>query len=184
MDLRSGYPLWLVKSGLPFSYPKLEKNLRADVIILGGGISGALTAHYLIANNISCAIIDGRTIGLGSTCASTALLQYQVDVPLSKLATMIGKQQAIRAYTLCAESVDELEKICQAVYYPGFERKKTLYYASYARHRLKENKFESRFFLPLSRSTIIFAAITLNVIPFPPKPNANKAFGRSTYSPI
>jgi glycine/D-amino acid oxidase-like deaminating enzyme len=48
MNLRSGYPFWLAKNGLPFDYPKLEKSIKADVIIMGGGISGALMAYHLI----------------------------------------------------------------------------------------------------------------------------------------
>jgi glycine/D-amino acid oxidase-like deaminating enzyme len=133
MDLRSGYPLWLVKSGLPFGYPKLEKNIKTDVVVLGGGISGALTAHYLSKHNIKCVVVDGRTIGLGSTCASTALLQYQIDESMSSLAEKIGKKEAVRAYRLCANAVDELQRVCTRVGYDGFERKKTLFFASYKR---------------------------------------------------
>ena len=131
MDLTSGYPLWLVKSGIPYTYPKLERNLKTDVLILGGGISGALTAHYLIKNNIECVVADCRTIGLGSTCASTSLLQYQVDVPLNELVSKVGKKNAVRSYHLSARSVDELESICRKISFTAFERKKTLFYASH-----------------------------------------------------
>jgi glycine/D-amino acid oxidase-like deaminating enzyme len=131
MDLRSGYPLWLVRSGLPYNYPKLEKDTRTDVLIAGGGISGALAAHYLLQNGIDCMLVDGRTIGLGSTCASTALLQYQVDVPLSEMIDKIGKEKALRAYRLCADSVDEIESLCAQIGFKDFVRKPTLFYASY-----------------------------------------------------
>jgi glycine/D-amino acid oxidase-like deaminating enzyme len=134
MDLRSGYPLWLVRSGLPFNYPKLEKDARTDVLIAGGGISGALAAHYLLQNGIDCMLVDGRTIGLGSTCASTALLQYQVDIPLSEMSYKIGKEKALRAYRLCADSVDELERLCTKIGVKDFTRKPTLFYASYKKH--------------------------------------------------
>lgn len=72
MDLRSGLPFWLIKSGLPFDYPKLESDLNTDVLVLGGGISGALTAFALANVNVQCAVVDARAIGLGSTCASTS----------------------------------------------------------------------------------------------------------------
>ncbi len=131
MDLRSGYPLWLVRSGLPFSYPKLDRNIRTDTVVLGGGISGALIAHHLVAAGLECTVIDARTIGLGSTCASTALLQYQIDVPLTRLKEKVGKQSAIRAYQLCVESIDQLEDVCRQIGFTDFERRKTLYFASY-----------------------------------------------------
>ena len=40
MNLSSGYPFWLIKDGLLHEYEKLEKSLRTDVVIMGGGISG------------------------------------------------------------------------------------------------------------------------------------------------
>jgi hypothetical protein len=48
MDLESGHPFFLLKNGLPYNYPRLKLPVTADVIILGGGISGALTAYYLV----------------------------------------------------------------------------------------------------------------------------------------
>lgn len=48
MNLRSGYPFWLIKDGLPFNYPIIESNTSAHVVIMGGGISGALAAYHLM----------------------------------------------------------------------------------------------------------------------------------------
>ncbi len=74
MDLKSGMPFWLIKDGLMFNYPKLENDLEAEVVILGGGISGALSAYYLSKAGIDCVVIDARTIGLGSTYGPYKLL--------------------------------------------------------------------------------------------------------------
>jgi len=131
MDLSAGYPFWLIKSGLPYNYPFLEDDLATEVLVMGGGISGALTAYQLINSGVKCALIDSRTIGLGSTCASTSLLQYQVDVPLSDLIDKVGKKNAVRSYQLSARAVDELESVCRKIEFPAFERKKTLFYASH-----------------------------------------------------
>ena len=60
--------------------------------ISGGGISGALTAHYLTQQHISYVIVDARSMGLGSTCASTSLLQYEIDTLLHKLSAITGKK--------------------------------------------------------------------------------------------
>ena len=53
-----------------------RQNMESDVVIIGGGISGALTAYFLTEAGIESTLLDGRTVGLGSTCASTSLLQY------------------------------------------------------------------------------------------------------------
>jgi ribulose 1,5-bisphosphate synthetase/thiazole synthase len=58
MKLSSGYPLSLIKHGLLFSYPKLERDIKTDVARLGGGISGALAAHYLIQEGIDCTLVE------------------------------------------------------------------------------------------------------------------------------
>jgi hypothetical protein len=87
MELVAGYPFWFIKSGLPYQYPKLLENVKCQAAIIGGGISGALTAYHLINAGIECKLVDGRTIGLGCTCASTSLLQYELDIPLHKRLT-------------------------------------------------------------------------------------------------
>jgi glycine/D-amino acid oxidase-like deaminating enzyme len=130
MDLRSGYPYWLIKNGLPFDYPKLEKEIKAEVIIMGGGISGALAGYYLANAGVDCAIVDARTIGLGSTCASTALLQYEIDVSLTELSNKIGTDKAVRSYRLCAESIGKLGGIAEKIGFADFEYRKSLYYAA------------------------------------------------------
>lgn len=130
MNLKSGYPFSLIKNGLVFNYPKLEKNITTDVVILGGGISGALTAHHLIQENIPCVIVDRRSIGLGSTCASTSLLQYEIDTPLHKLSTLIGESNAARSYWLCKEAIDKILAIADKINFKDIQRKKSLYYAA------------------------------------------------------
>lgn len=131
MKLSSGYPYSLIRHGLPFSYPKLEKNINTEVLILGGGISGALTAYYLVQEGIDCVLIDARTIGLGSTCASTALLQYEIDTPLHELIKMKGEKAAVRSYKLCEAAVFKLEKLAEKIGFAEFETQKSLYYAAY-----------------------------------------------------
>jgi len=130
MDLTTGYPYWLINSGLPVNYPKLEGSIKTDIVIIGGGISGALTAYYLVKAGLDCVMVDARTIGLGSTCASTALLQYELDKPLSELAKQIGFQQAARAYQMCSESIDTIESISKEIKFSLFEKQKSLFFCS------------------------------------------------------
>ncbi len=131
MDLTTGYPYWLINSGLPNKYPKLDKSIKTDVVVIGGGISGALTAHYLIEAGINCLVVDARTIGLGSTCASTALLQYELDTSLSDLSGQIGYASAARAYVLCSQSIDTIQSISEKIKFSLFEKQKSLLFAAY-----------------------------------------------------
>jgi len=128
MNLKTGYPYPLIKSGLPFDYPKLEKDIHTDVLVLGGGISGALAAHYIIKEGVGCTVVDARTIGLGSTAASTSLLQYEIDTPLSKLVTLVGYRNAVTAYQLCGKAIEKLGRLAQTIGLDDFRFKKSLYY--------------------------------------------------------
>jgi glycine/D-amino acid oxidase-like deaminating enzyme len=130
MNLKAGLPYWLIKDGLPYDYPRLDKNIVTDVIVMGGGISGAITAYYLLKAGINCVVADSRSIGLGSTCASTSLLQYEIDVPLIHLKDKIGLANAVDAYKLCGNSIGKLSDIAKEVSFHDFTFKKSLYYAA------------------------------------------------------
>ncbi len=130
MNLTSGYPFWLVRDGLPFDYTKLQKDVSTEVAIMGGGISGALVSYYLTQAGIEHIVVDARTIGLGSTCASTALLQYEIDTPLCELQHTVGLYDAVRAYRLCDQSINTLETISQKIKFEEFERRDSLYFAA------------------------------------------------------
>jgi len=130
MNLVSGYPFWLIKDGLPFNYPALQDFIHTDVLIIGGGISGALAGYHLTNAGVNCVVVDSRTIGLGSTCASTSLLQYEIDTPLSKLIEKVGETNAVLSYKLCEEAIGKLGLIDKRINCREFEPKKSLYYAA------------------------------------------------------
>ena len=135
MELVGGYPYWLIKDGLLFSYPKLLENKKCDAIVIGGGISGALTAWHLIQAGIECILVDGRAIGLGSTCASTSLLQYELDLPLHKLKKTIGERKAVRSYQLCGNAIDKLIDIMETIGYTEFQKRKSLFFSTHRRQK-------------------------------------------------
>src|SRR5687768_8320197 len=107
MDLHSGYPFYLLKDGFVNHYEALASNIKTEVAIIGGGISGALTAYYLSKEGCDVVVLDKRSIGMGSTCASTSILQYEVDTPLFELAEKVGEQNAVRSLQMGVEAIYE-----------------------------------------------------------------------------
>ena len=145
MDLKSGYPWWAVKNGLLHAFPPLQQDLRCDVAVLGGGISGALIADELAAHGHAVVVIDRRDVGWGSTAASTALLQYEIDTPMTALAGRYGEADAVLAYRSCAEAIGLLQAKAAEVRDVGFARTDSLYWASARRHvRALHREFELR----------------------------------------
>ena len=145
MNLVSGYPFWLIKDGLLFNYPALEQSVNTDVLIIGAGISGALAAYHLSHAGVSCVVVDGRTVGLGSTCASTSLLQYEIDTPLSELIGKVGQKNAVLSYKLCEEAIAKIGLIDKAIKCGEFVPKKSLYYAARKKDiRFLQEEFSTR----------------------------------------
>jgi len=145
MQLTGGYPFSLINHGLVNSYPKLLKNTVTNTVIIGGGISGALTAYYLINAGIECVLVDGRTIGLGSTCASTSLLQYELDIPLHLLKRQIGDKDAERVYQLCSNSIDTLVQTMDNVGFADYKKTGSLFFSAHrSKKKFMQNEFTAR----------------------------------------
>ena len=145
MELTAGYPFSLIQHGLPFQYPKLLENISCEVAIIGGGISGALTAYFLTEAGIDTVVLDGRTIGLGSTCASTSLLQYELDTPLHQLKEQVGEDKAVRAYELCGASIDILTGIMDQIGFTEYDTRQSLFFSSHSRQKsFMKKEFEAR----------------------------------------
>lgn len=110
MDLHTYYPYSLMRYGILQSYPSLSENIKTEVAIIGAGISGALVAYYLNQAGIQCTLFDKGHVAMGSTVASTSLIQYEIDVPLHKLIKLRGESTAVRCYLLCRDAIYELKK--------------------------------------------------------------------------
>lgn len=84
-------------------------------MVVGAGITGALVAYELSKAGATVAIVDRRPIASGSTPASTALLQYEIDTPLVKLSRILGKKHARAAYQASREALSDLKEVCQEI---------------------------------------------------------------------
>ena len=93
MDLRSHYPYSLLRHGIVNSYPSLKQDIKADVVVMGAGISGSLVAEELVRSGYDVVVVDKRHAGRGSTAASSFLLQYELDIPLYKLIQLAGEKK-------------------------------------------------------------------------------------------
>ena len=98
MELRSPEAFWLLKNGILNSYPKLQEDTSCDIVVLGAGITGALISHSLHEAGYNVIVIDKRDVANGSSAATTSMLQYEIDVPMVKLADMIDVQAAVECY--------------------------------------------------------------------------------------
>lgn len=146
MDLHSGLPFWIVKNELFNYYNPLSKNHKTEVAVIGSGITGALVAHELCKAGIKCSVFDKRTIATGSTAASSAQLQYEIDVPLCEMKKKVGEEAAAKAYHASLQSIKDIEKVLkEANADAGFQNLSSLWLASFKKDiKLLEREFEIR----------------------------------------
>lgn len=135
MDLKSGYPFWAIKNGLMCTFPKLKADVACDVAVIGGGITGSLIADELGNNGFDVVVVEQRDVGWGSSAASTALLQYEIDTHMVDLAKQYGEFHALLAYQACADAIIDLRNLAEELGDVDFAMQESLYYASKRRDK-------------------------------------------------
>lgn len=106
LDLRSGRPIW-ERDAEPFTPPPLPPvdHVRKDVIIVGAGITGAFAAERFTREGRDVVIVDRHIPCSGSTAASTALLQWEIDAPMLELEDRLGFEAAASIYRRSVSAV-------------------------------------------------------------------------------
>lgn len=110
-QLTSGSPYWPLRGDAGKSRPALTGEESCDVVIIGGGITGALIAYRMVAAGLDTVLVDKGRFGSGSTSASTALISYEFDMMLSDLIECVGERSAVRAYKLCYEATSRIKEL-------------------------------------------------------------------------
>lgn len=94
---------------LPQQYPYLTSDIKTDVIIVGGGVTGAILAYYFSAHHINAVILEKARIAHGSTSITTALLQYELDSNAMDLVPATDPKNIETSYRLGLQALDELD---------------------------------------------------------------------------
>jgi glycine/D-amino acid oxidase-like deaminating enzyme len=129
--IRSSGPYWLLRNGVGDASASLEGPLDCDIAVIGAGITGALAADALVATGRRIVMLDARDVSQGSTAATTALLQYEIDTHLTDLARLLDAPRALRAYLACAASFETLERrFPDLLLLANYQRRPSLYLAA------------------------------------------------------
>lgn len=129
-DLRTGAPVWDALRPRDPAMAPLARDLSTDVLVIGAGISGAMVAEALAADGHDVLMVDRRGPARGSTPASTALIQFEIDQPVIRLSEMIGAKKARRAWRRSYAAVQNLAARIGELGIPcGLARRDSLYLA-------------------------------------------------------
>ncbi len=140
--------IYFNKKDIKYKYNYLSENIKTDVLIVGGGITGAITAYYHAVKGLNVVVIDKNLIGYASTSVSTAILEYQIDKDLYKLKKDVGSE-AVNSFKECLNSIDEIENIIDFIDdNVDYKRVDSLYFTnnSEIKSLLKEYAERSKYF--------------------------------------
>src|SRR5688572_28922340 len=105
----SRYPYW-DETSLP-RYPKLEADTTADVVVIGGGNTGLLTAYLLAEAGKSVVVLERKRCGSGDTGYTSAHLTMVTDSRLHKLAKTFGPSHAQAFWDAGFAAIAEIERV-------------------------------------------------------------------------
>lgn len=92
-------------------FPKLERDLEVDVVVVGAGLTGITAAYLLGKEGVRVALIERDRICSGDTSRTTAHLTYVTDYRLHDLAKKFGKDGARAFWEAGAESIEQMSDI-------------------------------------------------------------------------
>lgn len=110
MDLHQGNLFWPTTITIP-SFEVLKEDKECDITIIGGGMSGLISAYKLGSLGYKVILIEKNKIATGSSSANTGLLQFSSDIMLFKLAQQIGERDAYLFYKMCFEAMESFREL-------------------------------------------------------------------------
>lgn len=157
--MRGGCSPWFAASPRPPRHEVVE-SIKCDALIVGAGITGSLVAERLTRQGLDVVIIDRKIPGRGSTAASTSMLLWEIDRPLTTLAECYGLERAARAYGASLRAVHGLQALVTMLGIPcELRQRKSIYLAtgSNGARLMEEHRLRRRVGLPgeyLDRKTL------------------------------
>lgn len=120
--------LWQARTELP-QFPKLEHNIRTDVLIIGGGMAGILCAFFLEQAGVDYILVEAGRICGGVTGNTTAKITSQHGFIYQKLLKEFGPHRAKQYFRANDEALEVYRTLCEKI--PcGFETKDNYVYST------------------------------------------------------
>ena len=85
--------IWKQDVQIP-EFPELKGDLKTDVLVIGGGLAGILTAHTLTQAGVECLLIEADAVCRGVTGNTTAKITSQHGLIYAKLRKEFGAEMA------------------------------------------------------------------------------------------
>lgn len=102
--------LWVTTAQLP-TYPELTKDAKAEIAIIGAGLTGILSAYLLAKEGKKVTLLEKNTVAEGATHLTTAFLTQIIDTDMQDLIDTFGLDKAKEIVRSHGDAIDLIEEI-------------------------------------------------------------------------
>ena len=106
--------VWSANSDLP-KFPKLKKDMDTDVLIIGGGLAGILTAYFLHQKGIHYTLVEKDRICSGITQNTTAKVTFQHGLIYNKILKSYGLEKAQMYLSANRKAFEKYNQLCKNI---------------------------------------------------------------------
>ncbi len=128
--------IWTENISLP-QFKQLNGNKKTDVLIIGGGMAGILSAYFLEKAGVDYALVEGRRICSGITGNTTAKITAQHGLIYRKLLKSLGTERARMYLDANQEAVRKYARLCRRLNC-DYEEKHSYVYSRNDRKKLED----------------------------------------------
>lgn len=96
-------------------FPALQYDLKTDVLIIGGGLSGLLCAHQLQQAGVDYTLIEANRIGGGTSGHTTAKLTAQHGLIYHRILEQYGLERAQMLLAANVAALEQYRKMAQTI---------------------------------------------------------------------
>jgi glycine/D-amino acid oxidase-like deaminating enzyme len=98
------------------AHGQLASDLDVDVAIVGGGLTGLWTAHYLLAGDphLRVAIVEADRLGAGASARNGGWCSALLPMSWRAIAARYGPHEAVRFQRAMFDTVDEVRRVAEA----------------------------------------------------------------------
>ncbi len=118
-------------------FPTLESDIRTEVLIIGGGIAGILTAYFLQQNGVPYILAEKDRICGGTTGNTTAKITYQHGLTYHKILRGSCLEKARMYLQANCAAFEKYAALCQEIDC-GYETKNNYVYVTDDRQKLDD----------------------------------------------
>ncbi len=94
-------------------FERLNGDIKTDVLIIGGGLSGIFTAYTLKNAGIDCVLVEAYKILSGVTSGTTAKITYQHGLIYDKIIKKYGEEKAYLYYKSQKSALDKITSLAK-----------------------------------------------------------------------